>query len=201
MICGGKVGVGERPGASVLGWAADEVAAGAKVVAAENLHEGAGRTGPWRLRIEHGGEKSEVVLRVVVPGWIGEDMIAIGAALRFAEERGLAAPRLIASDLDGRKAGEAATLETALPGSSALPAKVSAERLREAGSAIARVHAAPLRPRRDLPLRTRPIQVDDHALERRWASLYWASADGDCHAVVDTLCELTGWRADAAIRR
>ena len=191
----------ERPSESVLGWAADAVGAGAKVVAAKGLHEGEGRTGPWWLRIDHGGETSEVVLRVVVPGWIGEDMIATGAAaLRFAEERGLAAPRLIAGDLDGREAGAAVTLETALPGSSALLAKVSAERLREAGAAIARVHAVPLQPRQDLPVRTRPIQVDDHALERRWATLYRASADSGRPAVVDALCELTGWQVDAAIQ-
>jgi hypothetical protein len=104
----------ERPSESVLGWAADAVGAGAKVVAAKGLHEGEGRTGPWWLRVDHGGETSEVVLRVVVPGWIGEDMIATGAAaLRFAEERGLAAPRLIAGDLDGREAGAAVTLEAA----------------------------------------------------------------------------------------
>jgi hypothetical protein len=76
----------------------------------------------------------------------------------------------------------------------------SPERLREAGAAIARVHAVPLQPRQDLPLRTRPIQVDDHALERRWATLYRASADSGRPAVVNALCELTGWQVDAAIQ-
>lgn len=181
----------------VLRWAADALGASAEVVAVECLHEG--RTGPWRLRINRGGETTEVVLRVVVPGWIDEEAIATGAAaLLVAEAHGLAAPRLIASDLDGHTTGAAATLETAVPGSSASPATVSAERLRAAGAAIARVHSVPLEPQRDLPLRTRPTQVDDRAMERRWASLYRACADGEKPAVVGALRELTGWPADLA---
>ncbi len=154
------------PTESVLSWAAEAVGTGARVIAAKALHEG--RTGPWMVQIDHAGGTSDVVLRLVVPGWIGKAMIATGAAaLLVAEEHGLAAPRLIASDLNGRATGVVATLETAVPGSSAMPARVSAERLREAGAAIARVHKVPLEPRRHLPLRTRPTQTDDHAMERR----------------------------------
>jgi hypothetical protein len=58
-----------------------------------------------------------------------------------------------------------------VPGGSAIPTKVSVERLREGGAAITRVRAARLEPRRGLPLRTRPTQVYDHAMERRWATL------------------------------
>ena len=65
---------------------------------------------------------------------------------------------------------------------------------------IAKVHAVPLEPRRHLPLRIRPTQVDDRAMERRWATLYRASADSEKPAVVDALCELTGWPADRARR-
>ncbi len=183
------------PSESVLNWAAEALEAGAKVVAVEALH--AGRTGPWWLRIDRGGEMTEAVLRVVVKGWIGEKLIATGAAaLRVAEAHGLAAPRLIASDLEGLATGAAATLETDVPGNSGSPPKVSAERLREAGAALARVHAVPLQPQRDLPLRIRSTDVDDHAMERRWATLYQASADSEKPAVVDALCELTGWSAD-----
>jgi hypothetical protein len=156
--------VSEMQSESVLSWAADAVGAGAKVVAVKGMHGGSGpsRPNPWRLRIDRGGRTSDVVLRVVVAGWIDEEAIATdwAAALRVAEEHGLAAPWLIASDPVGRATGGIpATLETAVPGSSALPAKVSTERLREAGAAIAAVHAVPLEPRRDLPLRIRPIQV------------------------------------------
>lgn len=179
---------------SVLSWAAEAVGAGARLVAVKALHEG--RTGPWMLRIDHAGSTSDVVLRVVVPGWIDEAAIATGAAaLLVAEAHGLAAPRLIASDLDGRVTGVAATLETVVAGSCAIPNKVSAERLRGAGAAIAKVHKIALEPQRDLPLRLRTLE---HPMERRWATLYRASADGEKPAVVDALCELTGWSADHA---
>jgi hypothetical protein len=68
-------------------------------------------------------------------------VITNARALRLAETHGLAAPRLIAADLDGRASGTVATLETFLSGSSDLPPTVSVARLREAGVAIARVHA------------------------------------------------------------
>jgi hypothetical protein len=77
---------------------------------------------------------------------------------------------------------------------------VSVERLREAGAAIARAHAIPLEPQPDLPLRTRPCQVDDHAMEGRWATLYQACADSEKGAVIDALCELTGWSVEHAGR-
>jgi aminoglycoside phosphotransferase (APT) family kinase protein len=60
-----------------------------------------------------------------------------------------------------------ATLETFLSGSSDLPPTVSVARLREAGAAIARVHAFSLESQADLPHRPRPIAVDDRAAERR----------------------------------
>ncbi|MGH2368846.1 MAG: phosphotransferase family protein [Chloroflexota bacterium] len=189
----------KMPSEPVLRWAADAVGAGANVVAVKGLHEG---SSPWLLRIEHGGSTREVVLRVA--GRIFPWQIATGAAaLRVAEAHGLAAPRLIASDLDGRDTGGVpATLETAVPGSSAMPNKVSPERLRAAGAAIAKVHKVPLEPRRELPLKVHSLQnrslADERPMERRWATLYRASADSEKTAVVHALCELTGWDADRA---
>ena len=139
-----------------------------------------------------------VVLRVASPQ-IGPRWIATGAAaLRVAEAHGLTAPRLLASDLNGHATGAAATLETAMPGTSAPPPRVSAERLQAAGAALARVHAIPLQPQRDLPLRIRSTDVDDLTLERRWATLYQASPDSDKPAVVNAWCELTGSSTDGA---
>ncbi len=183
------------PSEVILRWAAEAVGVGARVSAIKALSR------PWLLHIDHAGSTHDVVLRVVVPGRIGEELIATGAAaLLVAEKHGLAAPRLIASDLDGHATGVAATLETALPGSSASPPKIAAERLRAAGAALAKVHALALTPQPDLPLRIRPTDVDDHALERRWATLYQASSASEKPAVVAAFCELTGWPPDGARR-
>lgn len=184
----------EMPSEVVLSWAAETVGSGAKVVAVESLHRG---FSPWRLRIDHGSRTSDVVLRV--PGRINKNMIATNvAALQMAEKHGLAAPRLVDADLDEHFTGTGASLETALRGSSDLPPKVSVERLREAGAAIAKVHAIPLEPQRDLPLRIRPIQVDDWAMERRWATLYHSCSDNEKLAVIDALNELQEYCAEHA---
>ncbi len=122
--------------------------------------------------------------------------------MRVAEEHGLAAPRLIASDLDGRATGMPATLETTVLGSSASPATVSVQRLQAAGAAIAKVHKVPLEPQRELPFKIHSLQgptlADNRPMERRWATLYRASADSEKSAVIDALCELIGWDADRA---
>ncbi|NYH92852.1 phosphotransferase [Actinopolymorpha rutila] len=135
----------------------------------DSLHESAHRgSGTFRLRIEDNSTTTEMVLRVPVPGWIGANMLATGArALQLADEHGLDAPRLIASDLDGEHTGQPATLETLLPGSSEPPERVSQARLEAAGAAIAKIHAVPLTPAHHLPYRPRPIAVDDFAGDRR----------------------------------
>jgi aminoglycoside phosphotransferase (APT) family kinase protein len=89
------------------------------------------------------------------------------AALMIAEKHALPAPRLIGVDLGGQEAGAPASVETAVPGSSAWPARASPERLRAAGAAIAQVHQIPLAPSDHLPVRPRPIAVDDFAGDRR----------------------------------
>jgi aminoglycoside phosphotransferase len=186
----------EMLGESILRWAAEVVGTGAKVTVVKSLHHG---QSPWLLDIDHGGSASQVVLRVA--GRIPPEMIATGAAaLRVAEAYGLATPRLIASGLDGQATGAAVTLETVLSGSSASPPKVSVERLRAAGAALAKAHAVTLTPRRDLPLRVRPCDVDDHAMEGRWATLYQANPNSEKPAVVAAFCELTGWSPDDARR-
>ena len=87
-------------------------------------------------------------MKVPVPGWIRDAWVITNArALQLAETHGLAAPRLIAADLDGRASGTVATLETFLSGSADLPPTASVARLREAGAALARVHAFSMEPR------------------------------------------------------
>jgi aminoglycoside phosphotransferase (APT) family kinase protein len=89
-----------------------------------------------------------VILKVPVQGWIRDVWVITNArALQRAETHGLAAPRLLAADLDGRASGTVATLETFLSGSADLPPRASVARLREAGAALARIHAVSMAPR------------------------------------------------------
>ena len=157
------------PSEQVLRWAAG-VVGGTRVVSAENVSRGDHRpSGTFRLRIDGpAAGATDVILKVPVPRWIDDAMVITNArALQLAETRGLAAPRLIAADLDGRASGTVATLETFLSGSADLPPTASVARLREAGAALARVHAFSMDPQAHLPNRPRPCAVDDRADERR----------------------------------
>lgn len=147
----------------VLAWAADQMGTGARVVAVEGLRPGAG---PWRLRIDRGGKESEAVLRVGDPQR-GEQLATEAAALAFAEEHELAAPRLLAVDLDGKAADRPVLLTTVLAGSSRIPAAASPGRLRALGAAAATLHAVAADPRPGLPLRSRPLEDVDFAAARR----------------------------------
>lgn len=176
------------PSQAALAWASRALHPEATVLSVESLNVG---RGPWLLNVEEPGHTRNVVLRL--GGRISTEQIVTGAAaLRYAEEHGLPAPRLLATDLDGHEAGAPATLETALPGSSTLPELVTAAHLRAAGAALARVHKIPLDPRPDLPLRVRPTSADDRARNRRWAALYQASPDDRKATVVESLCEWSG---------
>jgi aminoglycoside phosphotransferase (APT) family kinase protein len=157
------------PSEQVLRWAASAVD-GTSVVSTESLGRGGHRaSGTFRLRIEGPAARAtDVILKVPVPGWIRAAWVITNArALQLAETHGLAAPRLIAADLDGRASGTVTTLETFLSGSADLPPTASVARLREGGAALARVHAFSMEPQADLPHRPRPCAVDDRADERR----------------------------------
>ena len=155
------------PDQAMLTWASEVV--GGDVLEVVNLHVDSDRdSGSFRLRMDGGGGFTDLVLKVPVPDWIGPRMIATNArALRLAEEFGLAAPHLVAADLDGVACGTVATLETWLPGSSALPATVSVSRLRNAGAAFAKVHAFSLASHQNFRTRQRPVADDDFASDRR----------------------------------
>jgi aminoglycoside phosphotransferase (APT) family kinase protein len=149
----------------VLRWAASQVGAAARPVAVKGLRAGAG---PWRLRLDRGGKLLEAVLRVGDPG--SRPLLATeAAALAFAEAHQLAAPRLLAVDLDGVAAGRPALLMTALAGSSTIPPVASVARLRALGAAAATLHAVATAPRPGLPPRTRPLADVDFAAMRRAA--------------------------------
>lgn len=127
----------------MLAWAARCVDGDAGVLGYRALHDG---EGPWLVRLSSPRRLTEVVLRAPTSR-IDRDFIATNvAALTLAEKHALPAPRLIGADLGGQAAGAPASVETAVPGSSAWPARASADRLRAAGAAIARVHRIPLAP-------------------------------------------------------
>jgi hypothetical protein len=154
------------PSEQVLRWVAG-VVDGMRVLSVENPSRSTHRpSGTFRLRVEGTSTgATDLILKFPVARWITDGMVITNArALRLAETHGLAAPRLIAADLDGRASGTVATLETFLSGSSDFPPMVSADRLREAGAAIARVNAVVLAPQADLP----PLcAAGDRAADRR----------------------------------
>ncbi|SDM64834.1 aminoglycoside phosphotransferase family protein [Allokutzneria albata] len=138
--------------AEALGWA--ESAVGQRVVGSRGLRQGGA---PWLLRF---GDGAEAVLR----GGDGFDTEV--AALRLAEENGIPAPRLIA-------VGDGLMLLSVVAGSSRIPVEPTTERLTALGAAAAGVHAVELSPRKDLPLRHRPIELADFD---RWRERDGASA-------------------------
>src|SRR4051794_22869905 len=150
------------PPESLLEWAASALGEDATVASVTGLHEG---SSPWRLRAVTPDAATEAILRTSFdpPRWPGGPLalqkLATGAAaLRVAEQHGLAAPRLIACDLDGHEAGLPASLETVLPGNSGWPKPPTAAGWRDAGAAIARVHRVPLQPQEHLPRRSADVR-------------------------------------------
>src|SRR5687767_6455237 len=136
------------PPESLLTWAASALGEDATVVSVTGLHDG---SSPWRLHVVSPDATTDAILRTSFdpPRWPGGPgalrKLATGVAgLRVAEEHGLAAPRLIACDLDGHEAGLPASLETVLPGNSGWLKTPTAAGWRDAGAAIARVHRVPL---------------------------------------------------------
>ena len=132
------------------------------MVSVTGLHDG---SSPWRLHVVSPDATTDAILRTAVdpPRWPDGPMarfkLARGvAALRVAEQHGLAAPRLIACDLDGHEAGLPASLETVLPANSGWPKTPTAAGWRDAGAAIARVHRVPLQPQEHLPLRSGDVR-------------------------------------------
>jgi aminoglycoside phosphotransferase (APT) family kinase protein len=156
----------------MLSWVVDSIGGVAALVSVQPLHDD---QGPWRLHVAVGGRAEYIVLRSLTPR-IDAEMIRTGAAgLELAQKYGLPAPRLLAKDLDGCAAGAPVTLETVVAGSTVWPPVVSVARLRAAGAALAQVHAIPLEPQPHLPVRTRPIAVDDFAMERRQGRMVTSS--------------------------
>lgn len=167
-----QCGTGNQESAELSGrlaeWVANVLGGGAAVVDWRPLH---GDQGPWLLWIDCGRRQYQVVLRAPTPRI---DEVGIGcnaAALQTAARYGIAAPRLLGSDLGGETTGVAASVETVVRGASDWSSPTSADRLRSAGRAIAALHRFNHEPSARLPYRPRPIAVDDFARDRRLGRL------------------------------
>jgi len=148
-----------NPAGQVLSWAASAVAPSAQVVSSTGLRAGGN---PWLLRLAGAGSTSEVVLKTGDPLFSpGRQLRTTVAALELAADHAVAAPRLIAADLDGSAAGTMAVLMTVLPGSSKIPRAASAARLRALGATAGALRHVALAPRPGLELRTRALHDMD----------------------------------------
>lgn len=181
------------PSASVLRWAEKVLGREANVTVERSLH---GSVSPWLLRVQQDGSTYPVVMRIPVPGRIAPAGIIMNAeALILAERHNVPSPRLLACDRAGDEAGETVSLETGLPGTSDFPDDLDPEQIRNVGIAMAKVHAIRLEPRRWLSLRSRPIQPDDYARDRRWAALYQTTAE-DHDDVLSAYLQITEFPPD-----
>ena len=135
-------------------------APGAEVAEVRGLRDGGS---PWLLRLDRRGTGRGVVLRVGGDGDQGALRTEV-AALRLAAEHGLPAPRLLAAEV---VAGRPVVLVEQVPGSSAIPTRRPAARLRTLGRTAAALHAVALAPGPALPRRDRPIASVDFAALRR----------------------------------
>lgn len=149
---------------AALTWAASAVGVSPHGITVTGLRDGGS---PWRLQFFDDGGAVQAILR------LGDHRNRDGfatevAALTFAAQHQLAAPRVLAVDLDGAAAGRPAVLMTLLEGSTTIPLLPSPARLRTMGATAAQIHGIRrTSPTAALPLRTRPIPHDNYVEERR----------------------------------
>ncbi|MFC7622196.1 phosphotransferase [Microlunatus sp. GCM10028923] len=112
-------------------------------------------------------------------------------ALALAEDHALAAPRLLAADLDGSETGHLATIVTALPGRSS-PQITDPEQLRAYGAAVASLTYVQGGLRDGLPLLDGPIDIDHAARDRRGALRYEHGTASERSAMINQVCADSG---------
>jgi len=133
------------PSEQSVTWAESTI--GSSVVASRGLREGGA---PWLLRF---GDGSEAVLRT--GGAFDTDV----AALRLAAAHGVPVPGLLA-------VGDGLMLLSVVRGTSAIPVETTPERLAAYGAAGALLLSIHVTPTAALPLRHRPLELEDFALVR-----------------------------------
>lgn len=154
------------PDQAVLDWVAGLFGGDAVVRVVRGLRAG---DNPWLLRIEQDSRTTEAVLKTVNPARPARLFTEI-AALRLAEEHGVAAPRILGYDTGDAGSGSVALLQTVVPGRSAIPIEPTTPRLREMGAVAASLRTITVEPSPQLPVRTRPITARDFARERATGS-------------------------------
>ena len=115
---------------------------GRAVVSRVGLREG---KSPWLLTFEDG---RQAVLRDRGP--FATEL----AALKVTADNGVPAPKVLASDENG-------LLLSVVAGSSKIPQTPDPSRSHALGAAAAAIHAVELAPSKDLPVRHRPIELED----------------------------------------
>lgn len=176
-------------------WAASAIGAGARVVHAEGLHDGAS---PWLLWIRYGDRTVDAILRVA--DWQrvwGEAIATAVAGLRVAAAHDLPTARLITADADGTITGQPALLETVFPGCNTPPGH---DGLYSAGARLAQLHSIRVDPTPELPLRTHHTPPDNFPDDRRWADRYQRAADSDRAAIIDDFCDEHPWARREQVR-
>jgi aminoglycoside phosphotransferase len=134
------------PEAAVLTWTSAIL--GGQITVERGLREGGS---PWLIRARN----TSAVLRVA-PLHARERLATEVAALRHAAGAGLPVPEVLGHD-DGTASGFALVLTALLPGSSRIPARPDAKRLRAIGAVAARISLVSPGPSGALPGRAGPI--------------------------------------------
>lgn len=137
-----------RPPAQALAWVAAAVGDGARVVATRRLRGGAS-SAVHAVTVEtaHGARTHLVLRRIEDTAWLARepDLVAHeAAALRALATSGVPAPRLVAADASGRRAGVPAVLMTRLPGRIALAPPDLARHVEALADVLPRIHAVRL---------------------------------------------------------
>lgn len=138
------------PDATVLAWTSAIL--GGAIMVERGLREGGS---PWLVR---GGSVSAVLRVVPLDRRRARENVATEvAAMRYAAKADLPVPEVLGHD-DGTATGFALALTTVLPGSSRIPSRPDAGRLRAIGAIAARISAVDPGPSVALPVRSGPIE-------------------------------------------
>jgi aminoglycoside phosphotransferase (APT) family kinase protein len=145
--------------AAVLAWTSAIL--GGAVTVERGLREGGS---PWLVR----AGSASAVLRVVPLDRrrARENVATEVTAMRYAAKADLPAPEVLGHD-DGTATGFALALTALLPGSSRIPSRPDAGRLRTIGAIAARISAVDAGASADLPARSGPIEDFPWARVRR----------------------------------